>query len=142
MRKDKGALHALAAVAGLAGLAALGRRGSMKRQGPGTGGPGGFDLDSLLSLGQAQATPPECDIWLHNADDVYGMWVADVLGSVFGLSRAQATRVMLKAHNEGRAHVTKLTCPAGREKLTEVDASAAEYDPAYARVFTLEERDG
>jgi ATP-dependent Clp protease adapter protein ClpS len=142
MRRDKGALHALAAVAGLAGLAALGSRGSMKRRNPSEGGPGGFDLDALLSIQQVEATPPECDIWLHNADDVNGFFVLDALRQAVGMSEQRATRVMMQAHRQGRAHVTKLTCPDGREKLAQVDAVAAEWDPAYARVFSLEERDG
>ena len=59
--------------------------------------------DSLLEAKQARAKlPPLYKVLLLNDDFTPMDFVIEVLLKFFGMDREQATRIMLKVHNEGR----------------------------------------
>ncbi|MCP5269263.1 MAG: ATP-dependent Clp protease adapter ClpS [Zoogloeaceae bacterium] len=59
--------------------------------------------DSLLEAQRAKASlPPLYKVLLLNDDFTPMDFVITVLQKFFGMDREQATRIMLKVHNEGR----------------------------------------
>ena len=84
--------------------------------------------DSLLEAQQARAKlPPLYKVLLLNDDFTPMDFVIEVLLKFFGMDREQATRIMLKVHNEGRGLCGVYPRDIAATKVEQVAAFAREH---------------
>ena len=142
---SSGAPYALGAAAllSLAGLVARGR-GSHLRRGGDDGGAYAFDfdLDALIRGQEAPDEPKMCEVWLLNAEDVDGFFVARMLQEAFGITGTESMRLGLTAHRQGRALVRVLACEEAREKVEQAMAMAAQEHPTAVGILDVVEVEG
>ena len=92
--------------------------------------------DSLLEAQQARAKlPPLYKVLLLNDDFTPMDFVIEVLLKFFAMDREQATRIMLKVHNEGRGLCGVYPRDIAATKVEQVAAFAREHQHPLACVM-------
>lgn len=92
--------------------------------------------DGLLEAQRTQAKlPPLYKVLLLNDDFTPMDFVITVLQKFFGMDREQATRIMLKVHNEGRGLCGVFPRDIAATKVEQVAAFAREHQHPLACVM-------
>lgn len=92
--------------------------------------------DGLLEAQRSRATlPPLYKVLLLNDDFTPMDFVIEVLQRFFGMDREQATRIMLKVHNEGRGLCGVFPRDIAATKVEQVAAFAREHQHPLACVM-------
>lgn len=91
--------------------------------------------EALLESRQKQARPPLYRVLLLNDDFTPMDFVIAVLQRFFGMDREQATRTMLKVHNEGRGLCGVYSRDIAATKVEQVADFAREHQHPLACVM-------
>jgi ATP-dependent Clp protease adaptor protein ClpS len=92
--------------------------------------------DSLLEAQETRAKlPPLYKVLLLNDDFTPMEFVIEVLQKFFGMDREQATRIMLKVHNEGRGLCGVFSRDIAATKVEQVATFAREHQHPLACVM-------
>lgn len=113
-----------------------------EREPPGDDAIGGREAGHSLVVEESTprlARPPRYQVLLLNDDYTPMEFVVDVLQTIFGMDRTNATRVMLEVHMKGKGVCGVYTFEIAETKVAQVTAYARQHQ--HPLLCTMEEAD-
>lgn len=101
---------------------------------------GGVITEERVQIEKALKRPREYNVILHNDDYTTREFVVEVLRQVFHRSDAEATRIMLRVHQNGRGIAGTYSREVAETKLKTVERLAQAHE--FPLKLTMEPQDG